>query len=357
VDTSLAIFLCFVVVLFYFAGRAAARNYFRSADAVRAGYESRLDDAWARAAQRLGARLVKKRRAEVPRAIAAELHGQRVRLDHTTGTEAATRARASARHAPGLVLSIERGRVLGTLTAVLGAQKLTSGDAAFDAAFTVTTNDPGLARAWLDADTRRALLASKNTRFQLRDGEVTAVRLGVRHDARVIERLAIATAALAGRGRTLERWWRGRAAAANSRLQSDAEGRWRIEIDDRTVPIRIETRLPEAEAATCTRVVARVVDRGADPYDLERTNDDSEQDVASELLPPGYRFATEGPSDGGRRLSALRGRIAELAPRRIACDGDEVTLELDDVDGDADKLDAAIELATALAARQKGPYR
>jgi hypothetical protein len=198
-------------------------------------------------------------------------------------------------------------------------------------------------------------MACENTRFEVRDGDVEVVAAGLRREPRDLERLARSTVAFASRGVDLRRWWQARAKAVGAQLERDAEAGWRIAIDDRPIPIRIETRLPDRETATTTRVTAQLVERGHHVYRLERA--DAEAGPPDELLPPGYRIAFEDSDESSRRFPELRATIAELGPRRIDCDGDEVVVELDDVEGDPDKLDRAIALATALAGRQQGPYR
>jgi hypothetical protein len=320
------------------------------------GERRRLDGVWQNAAAELGGRFDEGNFWTRGRRVEATVDGTPVTLDHTVGKHAVTRAAANAAHADGFFLKLTRAHVFSGIGEALGMQDVLVGDVAFDEQFVVKTNDVGLARAWLDHAMRRALMACADTRFELRDGVVQTVRGGVVDDARSIELVARATGRLAGRGGELRRWWQERAKASGSRLEREPEGGWRFAIDDRPVPVRIETRLPDAVGATTTRVVALLADRSNEVYRLERADGD-EPPSTNEALPKGYRFASEDPDKAGRRFPELHDTIAELAPRHIACDGEEVTLEVEDVDGDPDKLERAIALATALAARHGGPYR
>jgi len=140
-------------------------------------------------------------------------------------------------------------------------------------------------------------------------------------------------------------------------------GKLRIEIDERSVPLRIDASVDE-DAGTVTRIRARVLDADAERYELARELEalDSElRPLATEqiALPEHFVLASSAPEQTARRLSqAVRDRLATLAPLRVESDGEDVTVVLAGMETDDRRLQEAVDVATALAAETgKGAYR
>jgi len=330
----------------------------------------RIDTAWGAAAARLSGSF--QRRAgpwyNRVRRIDAEVKGIPVRVDHYTvstgkSSQTFTRLRASVPHAGALRLRIYPKHLLSGLGRALGFQDVITGDAAFDEAFVVKASDEQLARSWLTPAVRKAIERSAKYGFTVKDGELK-VQLGeLDGDADRLTAAVQATAVLAGTGRALLRRWERFATKQRGSLEAAADGQARIEIDERSVPLRIEAAVDE-EGGTVTRIVARVLDTDAERYELAREREalDDELQVLSDEqidLPERFVLASSAPDQTARRLSAaVRSRLPGLAPLRIESDGQDVTVVLPGMETDEQRLEEAVEVASALAAEtSKGAYR
>ncbi len=87
-------------------------------------------------------------------------------------------------------LTIYRENAFLKFTKLLGAQDVTTGDPAFDAAFVVKGNDPARVSAWLDEPRRRAILRilGEDSDIDIREGCLHFQRGQVVDNAEVLER-------------------------------------------------------------------------------------------------------------------------------------------------------------------------
>ncbi len=331
---------------------------------------ARIDQAWSAAAARLSGSF--QRRAgpwyNRVRRLDAEVKGIPVRVDHYTvstgkSSQTYTRLRASVPRAGDLRLRVYPKHLLSGLGRALGFQDVTTGDAAFDEAFVVKASDEQLARSWLSRDVRKAIQRSAKYGFEIKEGELK-VELGeLDHEADRLTAAVQATAVLAGTGRTLLGRWKRFAVKQRGALEAVAAGRARIELEERSVPLRIDASQDEA-GHTVTRVRARVLDPDGERYELVRERealDDELQRLSAEQidLPDHYVIASSEPDQTARRLSgAVRSRLSGLAPLRIESDGENVCVVLPGMETDEQRLEDAVEVASVLAAEtNKGAYR
>jgi hypothetical protein len=135
--------------------------------------ERKTDDAWKRAAEKLGGefqakgsknggRLIRARRAQtsvVVDVFRPPPDWDDIILSDRKTTQSFTRLVAPAAHAGDLAIHLTLRGMLSKLARLAGSQDLQTGDAAFDKMFVVKTKDEARARAWLDDDMRKRLLA------------------------------------------------------------------------------------------------------------------------------------------------------------------------------------------------------
>jgi hypothetical protein len=330
----------------------------------------RIDRAWEAAAARVSGGF---QRQVGPwynrvRNIDARAEGVAVLVDHYTvstgkSSQTFTRLRATAPHAGALRLKVSPRHLLSGLGRALGFQDVTTGDGPFDEAFVVKASDEQLARSWLTPAVREAIAQSVKYGFSIKDGELT-VQLGeLDTDADRLTAAIGATAVLAGTGQRLVDRWEQFATSQEGALSKGADGGVRIEIDQRSVPLRIDASVDE-KAGTVTRIRARVLDADAERYELAREWEALDSELrpipAEQLELPGhFVVASSAPEQTARRLSsAVRDRLPALAPLRVESDGEDVTVVLPGIETDEARLQDAVDLASALAAETgKGAYR
>ncbi len=241
-----------------------------------------------------------------------------------------TRGTASAEGCGRLYLHVYPKNALTGLGRALGFQDVNTGDAAFDEAYVVKCNDEDLARAWLSDDVRAAIRATEGYAFAIKDGTLTALRSTLESEARNLEAMVRACAIVATRGRHIHQTWQ---RFAEGREGSVANNKLRIEIDDASVPLRIEAQGLHQETATRTRIEGRVV--GGKGAVFEATAEEE--------------WASLG--------EAVQAKLARVAPLHVASDGERVTVMLKGVETDEARLREACELAAELATRQSLTYR
>lgn len=267
--------------------------------------------------------------------IDATLDDQPVTLDSTTdGNVTFLRARAPCELAGDLELSISRKYVFSRWSIALGAQDVLTGHEAFDDAFVVKASDEDRARAWLTPELRAALLPFDHIQLHLRQGEVVLLWPDINLNGVRMEALAALAAAFTRRGEELRRFWNDLATRRDGALEPTKEGRLRIQVEEASIPLRIETAYPGG-----TMIAARRLDPRPEPYVVDRLDD----------LPPALAVRMKEP---------LRARIEALGAVRIEADEHEVRLVAPDLAGDADRLEEAIAIAETLAkAPQDEAYR
>jgi hypothetical protein len=266
------------------------------------------------------------------RKVEAEIGGAALTLDHytvSTGKSSTTFTRfvAPADGSGKLALKVTPKHFLSGMTRALGFQDMVTGDAAFDEAFTVKADDEDLARAWLTADVRQAILAAAKFSVRVDDGVVKVERPVLEKDPAVLQAAALAAASVATRGAQIRARWLRFADESHGELSHDMSGNLRIDIEHATVPLRIVAEGIDAGQHTCTRVVGRVVGERGAPFDL-----------TDELLVEDER-------------------VKHLAPIEIHSDGEQVTMLLSGVETDEARLRAACDVVRELAHKQSPRYR
>lgn len=271
--------------------------------------------------------------------ITAHLDGVEVVIDLShDGNDAFTRARSEVAEVGNFTLRIAPKGAWQRAAVALGAQDVETGDPAFDEAWVVRTSDPERARAFLDPAVRAMVSAAGPVDLALKRGELTASLAHGEADADAIVGLAEVTAAIAARGPALRRLWEAVAREARGEVERLGEGRLRIQIDD-AVPLRIERTDADVPA---TVVVARRLEASPEPFAVDEAG----------------ALASERPDVTRRRIDPLRRRLEALGPHRIDAGADELTLHVADLEGDADRMREAMDLARRLAAPvPRDPYR
>jgi hypothetical protein len=333
-------------------------------------YQQRIDAVWATAAQGLGAQFNRRFGPWYHRVrrIDARVEGVDVAVDHYTvstgkSSQTFTRLQADVVFPGKLRLRVFPKHALSGLSKALGFQDVATGDADFDERFVVKANDEAMARSWLTPRVRQAIARAAKYSFSIKDGKLSAQRSGLETDADVLQAAVRATAEVAGSGsRLLARWER--FARVEEGVLGAGQGRPRIELDERGVPLRIDTADDGSDGGTVTRVRARVMDPDAERYELRQDAGYSDPTLiemadATAELPGRFAVASSEPAQTARRIDdGVKRNLAVLAPLRIESDGEEVTVVLPGMESDEARLREAVEVATALAAESpKGPYR
>lgn len=334
-------------------------------------YNQRIDNAWAQTAHALGARYDRRSGPWYNRVrrIDAEVDGTAVAVDHytvSTGKSSTTftRLRAEVLFPGKLHLRVYPKHALSGLSRALGFQDVPTGDADFDEQFVVKANDEDMARSWLSPRVRQAIRRAAKYSFTIKDGALTAQRVGLEEESDRLEAAVHATAELASAGRRLlDRWER--FARVEEGVLGAGAGRPRIELDERGVPLRIDTADDGAGGNTVTRVRARILDPDAERYELRQSGESFGDPTLSEVpaeqldLPKRFALGSSSPGQTAARLSPeVRRALPALAPLRVQSDGEEVMVVLRGMESDEERLREAVEVATALAAEAgKGPYR
>ncbi|MBW2527659.1 MAG: hypothetical protein JRI23_25985 [Deltaproteobacteria bacterium] len=332
-------------------------------------YGRRVDAAWRVAAEQL-------RGEYEPRAgpwynrvrrIDAELDGTAVAIDHYTvstgkSSQVFTRLTAAVTFPGKLKLRVYPKHALSGLADALGFQDVPTGDADFDERFVVKANDEDLARSWLSPRVRQALRKTTGYSFTIKNGKLTAQRSGLELEPQQLTNAAEAAAEVAAAGRhLLERWEH--FARGEQGVLGAGGGRPRIEIDERGVPLRIDTA-ETRDGNTVTRVRARILDPEAERYELRLDEEISDGtlspvELGEQPLPARFALASSEPEQTARRLTdTVRRRVARLEPAGIESDGDEVVVVLRGMESDEARLRTAMDVASSLAAEAgRGPYR
>ena len=291
---------------------------------------------------------------------------------------------------PGLAeleLTIRPGRTIGP--------RVTIADHWFEAAFDVTSNDPELARIWLDAEARAAVARGQGRptvgepvgldyAFTIGDGRVLASAPAPEPNAQHLERAILAAATLALRPRGIARGLRHLArhvGAVATGERWDLEGGFALVTERLRAQVWIDhvRRLPDeprAAARLRTRVRARgrAAGGGTDAFVvLPRSSRLSPpavpQEIAPRLVPVilagklGDRWAARAtaPAQLARQLEDAAARLlSEAAPDAILGIGAEVALLYEGMDTAPWRIGPGIELAASLVTLDRavaGPYR
>ncbi len=302
------------------------------------------------------------------RRIDATVQGCPVLVDHYTQgsgevTWQETRIRANVEYATDFKLTVSRKDLLGKVATALGMQDIKTGDERFDECFVVKSNDEDLARTWLDESVRERLLETNDYRFTIKNGRLKAVMGSLATNADPLIAAMWAAGALAIRGSQLFDWWRQVADERIAEIAEDEMGKLRIDVTDQAAPLRIEPRSAQTSTGTATRVSARRVDASKERFQLvssEKVDDGLRQLSAEQTyVPQGYVCGSVQPELTAKRISPeLKKRIEELGPLRIEADETSVYLEVDELEGNTERLQEAMEIVTELATQTAaGPYR
>jgi hypothetical protein len=314
-----------------------------------------VDQAWREAARRLRGRFDEAGSTLTrTRHIDGVVDGQGIELYHTRGDGAGssgvqTRCCASVDFSGGLSLKVASHGFWSKLASSLGGQDVETGDEAFDRAFAVKTNDPDRARVWLTPEIRHAIRRLDDHCLEMSLGELMVTTSGIETRADALVELAEVTAAVARRGEELRRFWMDQAEARRGVVATEGPDRLRIDIDDRRVPLRVETRTDEA----ATAIVARRLTKGGERFALTAGGRAGAEGLG------GYVLESDRPEETRRRLGgALEERLRRLGPLRVEADDEELRILATGIEGDAERLAEAMALAEALAADEgRGAYR
>jgi hypothetical protein len=168
--------------------------------------------------------------------------------------------------APGgpLLLLLPRGAAT-SFGAAMGGQDVPTGDPRFDAAFMVKAADAGLARAWLTARARLALLEAPEYSYELVQGQLVALRLSWETDATRLCAVMGACATLSRSGHELYAAWAAIAAELGASLPPGQPWPSAGLVFDFLVlgtPLRVEcSRRPPERQSWHTRVLAPATGR------------------------------------------------------------------------------------------------
>lgn len=245
-------------------------------------------------------------------------------IQDTLATDVACRAPSPF----GFRLSIHRGHVY-PIGRALGIQDIVVGDAAFDDRFIIKSDSESLARLWLDARTRAAMLGADDYEFRLTDDLATAHYFGFDTVPAVLESAMRATAGLTARGRRIAGELQALATTLGGRLQI-VDGEWR---PDGQTAIEVDVR--------GTKCVVS--------WDLLGRR----RELVTRIVSPGAGAPT--PS---RRAEELQ----EIARPDAFTSGDEIEVRFGGLCTDAARLGAGLDLCEVTAAARRpastgGPYR
>ena len=308
-------------------------------------------DAWQAAARLAGGRFEPGGGSlfrPVPAKIVARLRGDlQVWVDHytvSTGKSSSTFTRIVA-WAPGAKIEIKLRKqgVVASLGTALGLGDLELGDAGFDARYAVRTSDDEMARAWLGSEVRATIMkAGADYELTLKDGKVTAQRLGIELEPERLTAAMHAVAALARGGRELVDRWRQLASWLPGTFTGADEtfvpGRVRIQAESAGRQLSVELTADPARG-TCVRRELGV--RDARPFELS-----SGQPLDSLGAAAGV-FADAG---GEAAWQAIQ-------PARLVGDGESVVVSWSGWVPDATRVRQAFALLTSIRAEPPRPYR
>jgi hypothetical protein len=335
--------------------------------------------AWPEVAERLGGRFHQGTEGQMR--IVAELDGRPLIVD-SGGEQTSIVVGADA--ARGFTVQVVRPFHSSLLAEMLELSEVRiDGDPAFDELYLVKANDEHLARAWLDAPTRKAMVVAEAYQFGLDGINASGQRASVEASAGALESAMRATALLAAGGRRLHARWRDLAAALGATfLRSDSllDGHlWLVRgevsivvevTDTREEPSskedvsyqrharRLVTRLrregSRASVVTCVRgqlvadaAVAFVVTEAEDLDDVPKRWRRAHPD----WIPWPYAARLRGPGPEAEAIlsTVVRPALFELEPLVLERSRREVTILWAGVQLDPVKLRRACEVVAALA--------
>ncbi len=250
---------------------------------------------------------------------------------------ATTQVRADARGSAELRVRLVRRGVFARVRTTLGLRHVELGHDAFDTAFLVRANDHELARAWLSARVRAAILAcGPDYRLSLRRGIVRAERGGFETDPDCLLAAMHAVAMLAvGGDELLDRWRALADELGGSLVAADhfAAGQVRIDLERDGHHVAVATQ-PGPEVATQVR------------RELGRRD------------APDFELAPAAPWTGaGPGAQAAADAWQAIQPARLRCDGEAVVISWPGILADATRVKRALALVTAVSIGAELPYR
>lgn len=340
-------------------------------------YAQQIDTAWHQAAQQLGGRFQPVRGPwykKEQRTLDARIGNVSVLADHytvSTGKSSVTYTRIRCRAAapPELALQASRKHFLSGLGQALGFQDVPTGHAAFDEAYTIKSNIPGLVPAWISREVRHAMAPLPSYGFALSDGEILARRTGLENDPVALVNVVRAVAALGDRGRVLLGTWRQLADALDGSLKTRydtwmLDGSMSIQAAWHSVPITIDVVQQSSwlggERTVFTRVRGRRV-RG-ERFVLGSEYASGAPTGLVSLADPSVRglavFSDE-PKRTQRRLSEATMRaLSVVQPAKLEAEGDQIALLVYGVLTVPDHAVLATEVVGRLCVDEDlGPYR
>ncbi len=316
---------------------------------VAAKWRRQHSEAWTAAAASVGGRFVPRAgswwKPTAAHVLATFARGVEVAVDHytvSTGKSSTTYTRVQA-VAPGadeLEIKLRKEGVVASMGKALGFGELVVGDAAFDARYFVRTNDDELARAWLQAGVRAALMATGSEyEVVLHKGRVKAQRVGIELVPARLEAAMRAVAALAAGGRGLVASWRALAAELGGRYvgPDDAFVPGRVRIDGESAG-HVVAVVTDADAASGTRVRRELGRKDAPRFELGAGG--ALADVA----------ALGAGAGAGEAWQAVQ-------PARLECDGEGIVVTWPGYVADAARVRAAFRLLGAVLTGAPVPYR
>jgi hypothetical protein len=314
--------------------------------------------AWQLASERLGGRLFNVSHMDA-RALEAESDGILVRLDLVAQELArgSSMLRASASAAATRSMGLRLARRQGKAPTSAG-ERFTMGAAALDELLHAHADDVPLARAWLDARGRQALLDLEHAEVDVHGPALAAVGAYRASASFLVTRLR-ATAALVGGGRRLVKRWRDALAAAEGWLDRD-----RVDWPDNGLVVgRLVHRGRRVEIATLregshsrVRMVVEL-DRRAEPFLITRAGPPARRRFWQRARPTGpeidgYVF----PLGTSPIMPApLRAALEQASPLAVHAEGGQAELVSDDLD--PAHWPALLAVADALGGAREGVYR
>lgn len=262
----------------------------------------------------------------------------------------------------GLQLLVYRKKTMHRLAEAVGFQDVPTGDAQFDDAFVVKCNEPERARIWLTEPVRQALLALDGYRFEVREGRLRAIRDAIDTDVARLLMAAQTMMLFARAGEELYAQWLAFAESNHGEGQGNLDS---FDLQRNGIAIRVHHGEEKAgfglsERAAFTELRAKRVGVSRERFVLaEGLETDALQPVRLEGMPTRYRIASSEPGDTARRFAPhLMKRLDALAPSYVRSDGDWVTMRIEGIGFDADRMDEAVDMLAELAqSADKDAYR
>jgi hypothetical protein len=310
-----------------------------------------------------------------PMTVEAQLHDVWVVSDHytvSTGNTAQifTRCSAEVEGAEDFKLKIKQHGLATSLGEALGFRNVSTGDTDFDHHFWIKSSDEELAAAWLDTQSRAALMPLDKYNLALNKGTLSATRSDIEQSPKSLAKAMEAVGTLGAAPLRIMTRWHALADALEGELVSEQEA-WspgagvRVEAESRGARVVVDTVAadPDLDTQLVTRVTCHLVTGSAERLVISRQT--TGMSGLQRVTPPAGQLAGELMVASGdaekteQRLTAqLCQRLTELAPESLWVLGQKVTILLPRLVLNKQRISSAVELGLDLTSTVgEGVYR